>query len=203
MTSTSVPSTISPRGIAWLLLVAGAIGWVAAMVLAVEKINLITDDAYVPTCSINPILNCGSIMRTGQAEAFGFPNPLIGITAFPVVAATGTALLAGATMRRWFWLCLQAGVTLGAGFVAWLIFQSLYRIGALCPYCMVVWAAVIPLFWYVTLRNLTEGAFGQRLARSSRVRSVAEWHAAGLIGLFALPLGLIIEQFWFYWRTVL
>ena len=30
-------------------------------------------------------------------------------------------------------------------FVHWLIFQSLYRIGALCPYCMVVWAVTIPL----------------------------------------------------------
>ena len=30
-------------------------------------------------------------------------------------------------------------------FVHWLIFQSLYRIGALCPYCMVVWAVTISL----------------------------------------------------------
>ncbi len=40
---------------------------------------------------------------------------------------------------------LAAGTLLGTVFVHWLIFQSLYRIGALCPYCMVVWAVTIPL----------------------------------------------------------
>jgi len=39
--------------------------------------------------------------------------------------------------------------------VHWLIFQSLYRIGALCPYCMVVWVVTITVFWNVTLHNLT------------------------------------------------
>ncbi|PYC82625.1 hypothetical protein C7C46_09695 [Streptomyces tateyamensis] len=28
------------------------------------------------------------------------------------------------------------------------------EIGALCPYCIAVWAATIPLFWYTTLHNL-------------------------------------------------
>ena len=28
-------------------------------------------------------------------------------------------------------------------FVHWLIFQSLYVIGALCPYCMIVWVITI------------------------------------------------------------
>ncbi|GAA3013484.1 hypothetical protein GCM10020229_26000 [Kitasatospora albolonga] len=45
----------------------------------------------------------------------------------------------------------------GIGFVTWLMTQTLYSIGALCPYCMVVWAAMIPLFWYTTLHNLRSG----------------------------------------------
>ena len=112
----------------------------------------------MPTCSINPILSCGSVMKTAQAEAFGFPNPIIGVAGFTVVLTTGAALLAGATFRRWFWLGLQAGVTFGIGFVHWLIFQSLYRIDALCPYCMVVWIVTIPIFLFVTLRNLRGGS---------------------------------------------
>ena len=49
-------------------------------------------------------------------------------------------------------------MTFGVVFVHWLIFQSLYVIGALCPYCMVVWAVTIPIFWYVTLHNLRSAA---------------------------------------------
>lgn len=132
---------LSDRLIGWMLTVGGLIGVLAAFILTVEKIALLKDASYVTSCSINPILSCGSIMTTDQAEVFGFPNPLIGLVAFPVVAATGVAVLAGARLPRWWWLSLQAGALFGVGFVHWLFFQSLYRIGALCPYCMVVWSS--------------------------------------------------------------
>ena len=79
----------------------GLVGFLAALVLAVEKYALLADPAYVPTCSLNPILSCGSIMASPQAEAFGFPNPLLGVAGFPVVAATGAALLAGGRLAEW------------------------------------------------------------------------------------------------------
>lgn len=190
------------RRLGWGLLVGGAVGLVAAFVLVLEKIALLGDSKYVPTCSINPVLNCGSIMQTAQAEAFGFPNPLIGVASFPVLMATGAALLAGAVMKRWFWWGLQAGVTFGVGFVAWLIFQSLYRIGALCPYCMVVWVVVIPTFWYVTLHNLRSGVFGAQVARSPAVRRIRDADVLVLTLVALLVLGLILERFWSYWVTL-
>ena len=53
-------------------------------------------------------------------------------------------------LPRWYWAGLATGTLLGVAFVHWLIFQSLYRIGALCPYCMVVWAVTIPLLVVVS-----------------------------------------------------
>jgi uncharacterized membrane protein len=164
-------------------------------VLTVEKFAMLRDPAYVPSCSINPILSCGSVMTKPQAEVFGFPNPLIGIAAFSAVATIGAALLAGATFRRWFWLGLQAGATLGVVFVHWLIFQSLYRIGALCPYCMVVWTVTIPIFWYVTRHNL-------RTSEHPVLRIATRYHAVVLTLWAVLILALITEQFWSYWRTL-
>ena len=195
----------SPPGhrTAWVLTVGGAIGLVAAVVLLVEKIKLIEDPDYIPTCSINPILSCGSIMRTDQAEAFGFPNPIIGVAGFAVVITVGMAILAGASFARWFWLGLQVGVTFGVGFVHWLIFQSLYRIDALCPYCMVVWAVMIPLFWYVTLHNANEGHLragrhGARVAGAAR-----EYHGVVLTAWYLVVIGLVGQRFWDYWSTLL
>lgn len=190
------------RRLGWGLLVGGSIGLVAAFVLVVEKIALLRDSEYVPTCSINPVLNCGSIMQTAQAEAFGFPNPLIGVASFPVLMATGAALLAGAALRRWYWWGLQAGVIFGAVFVGWLIVQSLYRIGALCPYCMVVWAVVIPTFIGVTAHNLGSGVFGARVARSTVVRRIQDAQILMLTLVVLLILGLILERFWTYWVTL-
>ena len=191
------------RRLAWGLIVGGVIGFIAAAVLLVERIKLAQDSAYVPSCSINPVLSCGSVMETAQAALLGFPNPIIGVAAFPVVVTTGVAILAGAQLARWYWLGLQIGVTAGLALVIWLAFQSIYRIGALCPYCMVVWAVVIPLFWYVTLRNLSDGAVGERARRSSATSTLTEWHAPLLLLAFLVLIGSITEQFWSYWSTLL
>ncbi|WP_214104509.1 vitamin K epoxide reductase family protein [Acrocarpospora catenulata] len=182
------------RSLPWLLLVGGLVGFAAAFTLTVEKIALLRDPDYVPTCSINPILSCGSVMRTPQAEVFGFPNPLIGVAAFAALAAIGAAMLAGARPRPWFWAGLQAGVTFGVVFVHWLIWQSLYVIGALCPYCMVVWVVTILLFWYVTLVNL---------GRTRAGRLLAEYHAVALTAWFLLIIGLITVRFWDYWSSLI
>lgn len=185
------------------LVAGGTIGLVAAVTLLIEKIALLEDPNYVPSCSINPILSCGSIMRTPQAEVFGFPNPIIGVAGFAAVATIGLALLAGAVPRRWFWLGLQAGVTFGVVFVHWLAFQSIYRIDALCPYCMVVWAVTIPLFWYTTLHNIGAGYLAvppglQRAAAGGR-----KYHGIVLTAWFLIIAAAIAERFWDYWSTLL
>lgn len=193
-----------PRALPWLLLVGGGLGFLAAFVLTVEKIALVADPSYRPSCSINPVLSCGSVMTTPQAAAFGFPNSLIGMGGFAVVAATGAALLAGARLRGWYWAGLQAGVLFGAGFVHWLIAQSLYRIGALCPYCMVVWAVTIPVFWYVTLRNLDAMAESLPLPVPVRraVRTLRAVHGVVLTAWFLLLAALILQRFWDFWVTM-
>jgi len=198
-----LPRRTASAGLSWLLIAAGLLGLVAAFVLTVEKIALLSDPNYVPSCSINPVLSCGSVMITPQAEVFRFPNPLIGIVAFTVVLATGMALRAGATLARWYWLGLQIGLTAGIVFVHWLIFQSLYRIGALCPYCMVVWAVTIPLFWYVTLHNTRTGHLHLPSGARRAVDTLAAYHGVVLTGWYLLVTALIAVRFWTYWSTLL
>ena len=192
-----------PRALAWLLAVGGTLGLTAAVVLLVEKIAILEDPTYVPSCSINPILSCGSVMQTSQAEAFGFPNPIIGVAGFSIVVTVGLVILAGARLDRWFWLGLQAGVSFGVGFVHWLIFQSLYRIDALCPYCMVVWLVTIPIFWYVTLHNLGRGHL--RVPKSWRqyVSLVSRNHTVVLTVWYLVIVFLTGQRFWDYWSTLL
>ena len=43
-------------------------------------------------------------------------------------------------------------------------------LGTLCPWCMLVWAVTIPLFFVVTLRNAREGVFGDAAARRRSAR---------------------------------
>lgn len=190
------------RRLAWWLVVAGAVGLVAAATLLIEKIKILTDSDYVPSCSLNPVLSCGSVMQTEQAELFGFPNPIIGVAAFPLLLATGAAVLAGAVLAPWYWRVLQVGVVGGAVFVGWLFFQSLYRINALCPYCMAVWLVVVPTFLVVTARNLRVGVLGSSPRVRSAGRALSEWQAPVLLVVLLAALALIGEQFWSYWSTL-
>ncbi|MCG6495410.1 vitamin K epoxide reductase family protein [Kitasatospora sp. A2-31] len=191
------------RPFALLLVIGGVVGLCASAVLTLDRLRLLKDPSYVPTCNINPIISCGSIMRSEQAEAFGFPNSLLGLVGFAVVTAVGAGLLAGASYRRWFWLGLQAGTVFGIGFVTWLMYQALYRIGALCPYCTVVWAAVIPLFWYTTLHNLRSGVIpvGRRLRPV--VREAARYHWVVPALWYAVIVLLVLARFWYYWSTLI
>lgn len=144
-TAPPAPGVLPAAARAWVVLVAGVVGLAASVTLTVEKIRLLTDASYVPSCNLNPVLSCGPVMATPQASVLGFPNPLMGIAAFTVVAVTGVLAVTKVPLPRWYWGGLAAGTLVGAGFVHWLIFQSLYRIGALCPYCMVVWAVTMLL----------------------------------------------------------
>lgn len=145
---------------------AGIAGWYAAFDLTLEKIQTLINPDYVPTCNISPLVTCGPNMASWQGSIFGFPNPVIGVAAFVAPIVVGVAILAGARFARWFWVLFNLGFVAGIVFVAWLMTQSIFVLGTLCPYCMLVWAVVIPMFWYVTAFNLKEGHFGN--GRSSR-----------------------------------
>ena len=155
---TTGESAGASRGLGLLLTIGGAIGLLSAAILIIEKINFLQDKADgKPTnlsCDLNPIVGCGNVINTDQASAFGFPNPLIGVAGFAIVVTIGVLVLARVKLPTFVWAGLQAGVIFGIGFITWLQYQSIYEIKALCPYCMVVWSITIPIFIWVTARNL-------------------------------------------------
>ncbi|WP_166826444.1 vitamin K epoxide reductase family protein [Brevibacterium limosum] len=187
----------SPRDLGTLFVIGGVIGLIAAVVLLVEKMTLAANPDYIPSCNVNPILSCGSVMGTPQAAAFGVPNPIIGVAGFAIVVTIGAGLLAGGRYTAWYWGIIQVGLTFAVVFVHWLIYQSLYVIGALCPYCMAVWAVTIPIFWYATTRNLRSFSKGQKW-----ITLIHEYRGAILTGWFLLIIGLIANRFWDYWSTL-
>lgn len=148
----------SDRGLGWLLTIGGGIGLLAAAILIIEKVNFLQNKADgKPTslsCDINAFVSCGGVINTDQASVFGFPNPIMGVGGFAVVVTIGVLLIARVKLPTFIWLGLQAGVLFGIAFVTWLQSQSIYDIEKLCPWCMAVWAIMIPIFIWVTARNL-------------------------------------------------
>jgi uncharacterized membrane protein len=187
------------RALPWLLVIAGIVGLICSFVLTLDEVNLLKNPHFQPSCNLNPVISCGSVMKSTQAHAFSFPNPFIGLAAFSAVLTVGMALLAGAQFKRWFWLGLQLGTVFGIAFVHWLFFNTVYRINALCPYCMVVWTVTISLFWYILLYNL-EMKHIKLPAKWARAGVFVRHHHLDILVLWLLIIAaLILQHFWYYY----
>ena len=191
------------RYLPWLLLIAGIIAVIASTMLSVEVFDRLKNPNFVPVCNLNPILSCTSVADSAQAHAFGFPNYFIGIAGYAAVAAIGAAMLAGGRFKRWFWRLVEAGLLLATLFITWLQFQTLYRIGALCLFCMIVWAATMPAFWYVTLYNFRQGHIGTPGWAKRPVAFAQRHHADILVVWYLIIILLILKRFWYYWSTLI
>ncbi len=160
------PSRRTPYSVFSIL--AGVIGLFASFELLTEYLKTLVEPDYSPNCDISVLVTCGPNMASWQGSIFGFPNAIIGVAAFMAPIIVGVALLAGATFKRWFWIVYQIGLLGGYVFVCWLQYQSIYDLGTLCPWCMVVWSVMIPLWWISLFSNWSRGLFGG----SERFRSV-------------------------------
>ena len=186
----------SYRQTAWILAVGGIIGIFASIELIIQKIAVLSDPDFVPNCDINPILSCGSVISTEQASLFGFPNPVLGVIGFTIVIMFGALLFTGVEMPRLMWLGLNFGALAGMVFVIWLVSQSLYVIGALCPWCMVVWAVTIPIFWQVTTDNLASNKL--RLGKGlSEIIVTLKWIL--IAGSYLIIMALIFVRWQDFW----
>lgn len=188
----SPPLFARDKALGWLLAVGGFISWIASGALVLDRLKIYADPSAVVSCDVNAWIACGQVMRTSQAAIFGFPNPLIGLAAFAVVITLGLVLISGLKLPRWFWMGLQIGLTLGMILVGWFWYTALYTIGILCPYCMVVWSMMIPMFMWVTSRNILNGIIP---APSVFQKIVSIWTGPAIVGVYLVVIASIIYRF--------
>lgn len=181
----------SLRGYGVFLIVTASVALASALTLTYDKIKLLENPSEALNCDISAYVSCGGVVNQPQAEAFGFPNPFMGIVGYSVVLTIGVLLASGGQLPKWMWGGLQAGVIFGIGFVTWLQSQSIYEIQVLCPFCMVVWAMMIPMFVVTTgqvLRQFAPEAAVTRFVNDWRVLITALWFVA-LVSLIWFQFG--------------
>ncbi|QZY51931.1 vitamin K epoxide reductase family protein [Leucobacter tenebrionis] len=164
----SSESRVASRPVAFAVfsIIAGAIGWFASFELLTEYMKTLANPDYVPNCAVSVLVTCGPNMGSWQGSLLGFSNTIIGVSAFMAPIIVGAALLAGARFSPWFWRVYQLGLLAGFAFVVWLFSQSVFVLGTLCPWCMVVWTVMIPLWWVTAFRPYAAGDVP--LSRKSR-----------------------------------
>jgi uncharacterized membrane protein len=203
LSTNSVETLPSPgKRFAWTLILSGILGWIAAFTLTLERIHVATNPDATLSCDLNPFISCKSVMLTEQARLLGFPNPLIGLAAFVFPIAVGAAILAGAKFALWFWRIFATGITMGFLFVLWLWVQSTFVINVLCPYCMLAWVAMVPLFWTVILFLIREGVIDSPIRLAGFFDRAYERVWLWALATDLLIATIIIVRFWSYWPAL-
>ncbi|WP_210481000.1 vitamin K epoxide reductase family protein [Naasia sp. SYSU D00948] len=183
-----------PVAIAILFIVTGLVGLYGSFQLTIERFALITNPDVPLSCDINPFVSCGPVIQSWQGSLFGFPNPMIGMMAFVAPVAVGVAMLAGARFARWFWILFNLGLLAAVVFIHWLMTQTVFVIGTLCPYCMLVWLATIPLFWYGTVYNLGHN-LGLPEGAASLFRQALKWTWLLVLLNYLVIVAIILVNF--------
>ena len=139
------------------MLLSACVSLLASFVLSVDALRLAENPDLVLSCDLNATLSCGTVAQSWQASLFGFPNAFLGLIAEPVVITIAVASLGGVRFPRWFMFSAQIVYTLGVIFAYWLFAQSMFVIGALCPWCLLVTVSTTLVFTTLTHVNVRDG----------------------------------------------
>jgi uncharacterized membrane protein len=110
-----------------------AVGEAIAIIHAYQELT-----ANFRFCSINSTFSCGNVFASGYVSIFGVPFYLLGLIWFPLVAIVGLLLSRGGKGIK-----SELPVPLlmiGNIFTVYLWYLELFRIGALCPVCISMYA---------------------------------------------------------------
>lgn len=127
--------------------VTSVIGLLASFTLLRDTLEVARDPSFNPSCNINPILSCQSVMSSSQAEILGIPNPAFGIAAFTALFVFAVLVLARTSFASWIWKVGIAIATAGLLFTLYLYLTSITVLGTICPWCFVTWLVTVAIFW--------------------------------------------------------
>ncbi len=184
----------------YILTVGSALGLLASFILSYDTVKISQNSHYAPACNLNPVLSCGDVINASGDKILNVPYPFYGIAAFAALLAIAVVLLAGAQFKRWLWICLEIGGVLGLAAAYAMLIKSVYKIHALCPYCLTIDIETTTMVWYLTLYNIDNKYMTLPGTRAKQTyKWVREHHLDLLILWFLIIIGLVLKHFWYYY----
>jgi hypothetical protein len=113
------------------------------------------------------------------------------------VITVAIAGLAGVTFPRRFLFAAQIGYTLGFLFAVLLFFISMFVIGALCPWCLLVTLSTTFVFFSMTRYNIREGNLylPKKVSQAAQKFIAKDYDKLVLGGLVALAIAGIFLKY--------
>jgi uncharacterized membrane protein len=177
------------------LVVLSLILWVSAFLLSRDS-YLLAADNITPSCDVNPFFSCGSVFNTWQAKIlFSAPNQLFGVAGYMIVGTVGMVMMQGVQLKQWFWRSFLIGLFAAWGFLMWLFTQSVFMIGFLCLYCMIVWFIHTIMFFPFTIWAFKEGLITDNVKVKKAAEMILPYSWLPIVVTFSVIIISIIVQF--------
>jgi uncharacterized membrane protein len=184
----------------YMLVIAGILGLLASLILSYDTFQISKNSHYLPSCNLNPVLSCGNVINATGDKIFGLPYPYYGIAAFAVLLTVGVVMFAGASFKKWFWQTFQVVATLGLLGAYGLLLKSIFKIHALCPYCLSVDVVTTTMVWYLTLYNIDNNFINFKNPKAQKAYHWVRSHHLDLLVLwFFIVIVFILHHFWYYY----
>lgn len=176
-------------------------GLFASFALSNEKIAILEDKAanvnHVSVCAVNSVISCVSVVDSWQAELLGFPNTFIGIAGYTVTLTIAGLFLVSQQKNKWISLLALLGTFGSFVFSYWLLSQSVYSIGFLCPFCILSCFSATNIFFAFLILNLKDNNFNFRDSLNTKINTfIAKgWYLPLIVLWYALIFLLIYARF--------
>lgn len=175
-----------PKILYGVMTAGGAIGLAASFLQMLEKIELLKHPDAVLTCNLNSVFSCTNVLNAWQSSVFGFPNSLMCVVFFTFFMAVGLVGLTGGTAVRSLRLVTQALALFMLAFGLWFLWQSTYRIHALCVYCIFCFAGLLMINATWLRVNAAEWHLSKRVIKNGM--DIFAWIVLALAIAFAMTL---------------
>lgn len=127
--------------------IGSSVGLIASLIQTIERINSALNPKVVLSCDLNSIFSCTNVFNAWQSRVFGFSNSLICMIFFATTAGLALAALTGSKLNLKLRYVFQFFSVFFLAFGAWYLWQSTFRIGYICIFCIFCYSGVIAMNW--------------------------------------------------------
>jgi uncharacterized membrane protein len=138
---------IKQRTIYGLITIGGAVGLVASFLETIEYREILKNAHAQLVCNLNSVFSCGNVLNAWQSKIFGFPNSMLCMVFFTLMCTSGLIGLTGGVLMPKFRLWLHGIATFFLCFALWFMWESTFRVHALCILCLFCLAGLLTLNW--------------------------------------------------------
>lgn len=137
----------SNRSFGFLSILGGLLGLYGSFRLFLDYVASLNAANFVPSCDLSDTISCAANLESTYGSLLGFSNTALGLVLFVVPVVIGVLVLSGVELPRWLGLANLGGNLGAVALVTYLQWASFTQLETLCIYCLIIWLAVLAIFW--------------------------------------------------------